>query len=607
MRKQLTILLLLLSPIFLLAQVDEVTFSHKGGVYASAFPLELSCHNSSHHIRYTLNGSTPDANARLYTDALFLNRTMVSSSDIYKILISPSEESYYPDSVMKAIVIRAAAFDASGQRVSEVVTQSYFIQSLGCVIHNLPIVSICADSLSLFSYDTGILVPGVFFNPDSAELTGNYMQHGREWERRVNVEFYTTDNDGFNQQAGLRTHGGAKARCAQQKGLKLYARNDYGKKNFKFKIFDELPFEKYKHLVLKPFRNAISPAGVQDWLANHIASQMNMGTLTSRPVVLFLNGEYWGIYYLEEKGDERYLESHYNVDPDNVNIIDSWATAENGSSDSYYALYYWLMGADLSDSAQYQYFSEQIDIPNFIDYMIFELFSANIDWPINNVRCWQVGNDPWRWFFFDGDCCFYDQSFDVYANITYSGEEIVYPTAGWSTLFFRKLLQNDEFVNQFLSRLYTVSQNQLNYRNTKPYLTTITDMIRDEIKNQIDRFNNPTSMREWKNYCKEIDWFLRDRKNELALQTNRFFNLPSEISDLICFPNPLNEERLSLQFISNQDTPGTIAIYDMSGKCVFLQWCGLQKGEMHIIIKPNLPAGVYILKICGYSQKIIVI
>ena len=589
------------------AQGDEVVFSQKGGFYLTAFPVTLTCQHPNHHIRYTLNGSTPDSGSLLYTDALLLDNTMVSHTDIYRIQISPSDEAFYPDTVMKAIVIRAAVFDESENRVSQVVTQSYFIRSLGCVIHDLPVVSICADSLSLFSADSGILVPGVFFDSDSPRTTGNYIQSGREWERAVNVEYYTTGNESFNQLAGLRTHGGVNNRRAQQKGLKLYARSDYGKKNFKFKIFDELDLDKFKHLVLKPFHSGITPAGVQDWLANRIASNMNMGTLASRPVVLFLNGEYWGVYFLEEKGDERYLESHYDADPDNVNIIAAWGGLENGSSESFFSLYYWLMVADLTDSVQYQYFSDQIDIPNFIDYTIFELYSANVDWPINNVRCWQDGAEPWRWFFYDGDCCFYNQDFDVYANITYTGEEIAYPTAEWSTLFFRKLLENETFVDQFLTRLNEVSCGCLDYSNTKPFLTDIRNRIHDEIDGQVARFKFPVSVQEWSNSCDDIDQFLYDRKRVLGVQTKRFFDLPDTLNSIVCYPNPIKNGKIGIKITWGSNTMEEATICDLMGRCVFKESFFSGEGENEITLFPQLPSGMYVLKIGQQSLKIVIL
>ena len=113
-----------------------------------------------------------------------------------------------------------------------------FIKALGCDTHGLPVVSICADSLDLFGFEQGILVPGIHFDSLNPEISGNYFQKGREWERVSNVEFYDySDNGGINQICGLRTHGN-RARRQPQKGLKIYARQEYGNKHFHHQFFE---------------------------------------------------------------------------------------------------------------------------------------------------------------------------------------------------------------------------------------------------------------------------------------------------------------------------------------------------------------------------------
>lgn len=607
-RQRLLTVLLCLLQIHLSAQSYVVRFSPTGGTYNQAFPVILSCDNPALHIRYTLNGATPDGTSALYSQPLMLDNNLKSRSDIYKIPISPENEFYLPDSVIKGIVIRAAAFDSQGNRVSPVVTQSYFIGSLGCDLHGLPVVSICADSLPLFAHDTGILVPGDLFDPEDLDNSGNYAQHGREWERLVNVEYYDTDNAGFNQLAGLRTHGGIRARRAQQKGLKIYAREDYGKKNFKFKIFEDSDLEKFKHLVLRPFRNACTPAGIHDWLANQIAAPLNMGTTASRPIVLFLNGEYWGVYFLEEKVDERYLESHFEVNPDSVNIISSWGSVEAGTSDSWFSLYYWLMTADLSDSTQYALFASKIDIPNIIDYYIFELYSANWDWPNNNVRCWQTMDDGlWRWVFYDGDCCLDNLEYDVYMMATFTGE--YWSTSEWATLFFRKLIENESFKSQFLERLAQLNTTIFTYRNTKPYLDRICRVLKDEIPQQSVRFNNPVSVKEWEKGCRKIDDFLAARAEIFRHQTHDFFHLNDDlINSLSCYPNPApSGETLRLLVITEKETIENVAIYDLKGNFVHGEDVFLQKGLNNLAIEIGNRKGVFLINVGRKVCKAVVL
>ena len=248
-----------------------------------------------------------------------------SHSDIYTIQISPDNLVFVPDSVRHCIVIRAAVFDENDSCVSQVVTNSYFIKALGCDTHGLPAVSLCADSLDLFDYERGIMVPGVFFDPDDSEHTGNYYQKGLEWERLVNVEFYDFGgNNGVNQPCGLRAHGN-RARRYPQKGLKIYAREEYGKKRFKYRFFETTPVNDFKHLVIKSFSSLYPFSGVQDYICTQMALSIGLEAGHSRPVVLFINGEYWGIYFLQEKMDARYLEDHFGIPVERPYIVGNWS------------------------------------------------------------------------------------------------------------------------------------------------------------------------------------------------------------------------------------------------------------------------------------------
>lgn len=599
----------LILPTFVKAQNFKVDFSTPGGIYAEAFPISMSCQKPEYQIRYTINGSTPDSTSTLYSTPIMLGNDLCSKSDIYKVLNSLESEFYLPDSILKAIVLRAAAFDESGNKVSSVTTHSYFIKSLGCNTHNLPVVSICADSLQLFSYDTGILVPGIFFNPADSELTGNYMQRGREWERYVNIEYYETGSNGFNQNAGLRTHGGTRARRAQQKGFKIYAREEYGKKNFKYKIFDEIDLAKHKRLVLRAFRSSLTPAGIQNWLANVIASNLTVDYTATRPVTLFLNGEYWGIYFLEEAPDERYVEDHHNVDHDSINIISAWGLTEHGSSDSFYELYYWLKGTDLLDSNRYEYFTQKVDIPDFIDYTLIELFIANGDWPVNNTRMWQTNDGGrWRWIFYDGDYSFDNYGFHVFENVTYTGPD-TWPTAKWSTLFFRKLFENNSFNKMFINRLTFVNKTFFTYNLTKIYYNIMVNTLKNEIPQQIHRFNNPLSVFEWNLHCHRIDEFLANREQSFWLEAKNFFNIVENgITSFTCFPNPVNRnEEVNLVIYSENTCTNKICVYDINGRVLYSQTITLFPGENKMSLHMKLPAGVYIVKLGNATGKLVVI
>ena len=591
------------------AKAQEVTFSTPGGFYDNPFELTLSCTQQGKVIHYTTNGNTPTANDPVYQGPLLLDKCLYSHSDIYTIVESPDSIWYQPDSVQKCIVIRAAAFNEDGARIGNVTTNTYLIKSLGCDTHGLPIMSLCADSLDLFDYVRGIMVPGVHFDASDPDYTGNYYQSGREWERLCNVEYYESGNHGINQQAGLRTHG-LSTRRFPQKGLKIYAREEYGKKRFKYKFFDDINIASFKHLKIKPFEGGWCSIGCQDYITGRIARQLNIDCLASRPMVLFINGEYWGIYYLQEKPDERYLEDHYDADLNTVNIIEAWNgnNVEYGSNEAYMDLYNWIHDHDLSDDDNYQYVCANIDINNFIDYIAFETFVANLDWPANNVRCWQAGNSLWRWLFFDGDACLFRplSAYDPFYYATYDGDDLYYPTNKYSTLVFRRLLENETFKTRFVSRYYQLLSTTFRYESTKPFYDETYALISEEIDNQSRRFGNPESKEFWENEMSRIDDFLSHRVLDIDNAIcNHFITTSPQLNFADAYHDG-TEHVIRLEVESEEIAKACFRVFDIMGRHYITATRILAIGKNEIDIPFESNPGIYIIVSGAKAGKFIV-
>ena len=600
------ILLLLGFFIHAQAQVEEVLFSAQGGIYDHSFQLELNCFYPNHHIRYTTNGNLPSATSPLYEAPLSLDESLYSHSDIYTIPTCPSFLFYEPTSVQHAIVIRAAVFDEEEHLIGNVGTNTYLIHDLGCDTHNLPVISITADSLDLFGYETGILVPGIHFNPVDSLWTGNYYQSGEEWERRVHVEFYEPDGtQGISQDAGLRTHGGT-GRRGPQKGMKLYAREEYGTKRFHHKFFEELQIESFKHLVLRPFSCHWFSHGIQDDICNHIASGLQVESLTSRPAVMYLNGEYWGIYYIKEKPDAHYLEDHFGNNDGDYNVIGNWyGKQEDGDNTNFLEMMSWLRNCDLSENAAYQALCSMIDMDCFIDYYCLELFIANNDWPANNMRCYQLQDGVWRWIFFDGDDCLMKMNLDVFDNAT-SENGHGWPNDPTSTLLFRKLLQNTDFQLRFLSRFDELLSDSFQYSQTKPLLDNAAALVREEVPFQAERFRKPYNLSNWEELVSNIDLFLQQRVDNMRDRINQYFFLEDQqISEVLLSPNPV-KDHLTVKLECECFGFTELHLYDLRGHQLVSKQLILQPGINELPLDLTLHAGVYLLEIGSYIQKLIV-
>ena len=602
-------------------QTEKVVFSAPGGFYDSVFSLSLECLSDLHHVRYTTNGSTPNAKSYLYEHPLLLNDSLYSRSDIYTILTSPPDLFYLPDSVQHCIVIRAAVFDENDSCVSKVFANSYFIKTLGCDSHGLPAISICADSLDLFDYERGIMMPGIYFDSLNPQNTGNYYQKGREWERVVNVEYHDyTDNSGINQACGLRTHGN-RARRYPQKGLKIYAREEYCNKRFQHQFFETSPINSYKHLVIKPFSSLYPFTGIQDYICCQTAIDMGLESGQSRPVVLYINGEYWGIYFLQEKMDEHYLEDHFDIDIDDCSIVGNWnGLAEHGGPTNalgnnieFDEMMLWLETADLTQEEDYQYICELIDIDNFMDYIIFETFIANNDWPSNNMRCWKMDDGLWRWIFYDGDAALNNYSLDswgnpipldVFGNATYTGDYL-WPSSRKATLLFRKCLENNDFVYRFENRILQLSQDVLAYENTYRHYTQIKTLLQLEIEAQSFRFGYPVHLNYWNFACSLSDDFLSTRVETYYDEYFEFVGLEeySKSAFFTVYPNPANGVLfVETQHFASLPDP-TYRITNPMGQTLMQ---GTITNETQQINIESLPAGMYFITFAGETRKFIV-
>ncbi len=605
MNRRVAIVLAVLLPQVMLAQGDLVTFSKNGGFYEDSFELALDC-NASYHIHYTVNGSTPTSQSELYASPLWLDETLYSKSNIYTVQTANDELFYAPESVQHCITLRAAAFDDEGRRVGSVVTQSYFIRSLGCDTHDLPVMAISADSLELFDYERGILVPGAHFDPADPYWTGNFYQSGREWERLVNVEFYEpSDNSGINQQAGLRTHGGT-SRRQTQKGLKIYARDEYGKKRFKHKFFESIPNESFKHLVMKPFSYQWFNYGIQDDICNRMAANLDVESIASRPMVLFINGEYWGIYYLKEKPDAHYLEDHFGNEDTEYNVVSNWYGYQvDGDTTGFVEMMRWVKDCDLTQEEQYARINEMIDVSSFIDYYCLELFIANNDWPANNMRCYQLDDGMWRWIFYDGDDALHDSEFDVFDNAT-SLLNLGWPTDSQSTLMFRKLLENEDFKFLFFNRFIELIATELSYAVTKPYFDDAAAMVRAEVPAQSERFGLPLNLRQWEYDISFVDRFLQQRVQDMESRIAVFFSLGENtlaFNDL--YPNPVVDD-IHLLVWSDGLAVEHVSVFDVMGRQILTAKVVLKMGENEVRLPCLFASGVYFLRIRNQIKRFVI-
>lgn len=579
--------------------LNQISSSHKSGTYSEAISLSLNS-DGGDSIYYSFHGFDPhpdSSRTQLFHENLLIS-SPIGEADLFTgIRTSPEQNVLYPwikpqTKFSKARIVRARSF-RNQMPSSDISSFTFFVSEEMNKAYSFPVVSIILDSSHLFAWDTGIYVPGKHYRPVD-EKTGNYFKTGKSWERRGYVEIFSTSSESLtSQECGIRVHGNL-SREFPQKSLRLYARKEYGSELFIHNIFPDAPLNDYHRLVFRTPLTSHEFTMFKDPLIHQLIEGLNVKTVAFSPVIIFVNGEYWGIQNMRERVDEFFYEMHYNIDVNHLDQLSGIGDISNGDSLDYITLMEFVENNSLADDDNYQYLCSHIDIDNYIDYYIIETYFANLDWPGNNYEYWRSPDldYKWRWQILDLDATFGEYTFNMFEHISETnGDSLLNPP--WSTLLFRRLIENPAFVEQFVTRYEYVVQNYFNTDRLISAIDEFEDLYENELPEHIKRWNLPGNINmfytnvEWmrkfaiKRPCvvrdQLLDFFNIEKLN-ISCFSDQLIDSTSKLSIINIFPNPaVNEVYISVY--SQMETNLNINILNQMGQSVYSQSSEIQKGK----------------------------
>lgn len=464
--------------------VAPPVFSHFSGFYEDGFNLEMTCEEGA-AIYYTLDGTTPSSSSLRYDGPVLVGDASEKDNVYAGISEISLVSNYIPEhTVDKANVIRAVAVDADGNRSKEAIA-TYFINfDDKHEYDNIIILSMITDPCNLFDYECGIYVTGKVYdsavqtNPNVYVQPANYNREGKGWERDAHIQMFDeAGNMRYSQSVGIRIHGGYST-AFNQKSFNLYAKPET---DGNATVFDGL-FDQHESTMM--LRNG----GFYDWnltkfvdvLNQLLVADRDMLTQSATPCQLFLDGEYWGLYNIQEKVDASFVSSHYGVDETNVIVLKNEKVV-SGEDEDYYlwqSLIDFAENNDLSEEEAYAAISGMMDIQSFIDYYCFQIYVANCDSIANNLGRWRTkeqSDEPycdgkWRWILYDTDDSagmpVNDSDNAQYYADTFTGG--VWIRAPLEDPLLSALLKNEEFKEKFVVSFMDMANYNFDYeKNVK--------------------------------------------------------------------------------------------------------------------------------------------
>ena len=439
----------------------------ESGIYGEAVTVTLSGEGT---IYYTLDGSRPTTESKIYTDPIVIDG-----------------------------ITTIRTFCVEEDRSSELVSYTYLVG----VEHELPVVSIAIPQDKLTGY-RGVL--------NNIELTYEYeavLTLIEDGEEKFSVPF------------GFRLHGNDSRKGAKQT-FQLRFRSEYGVSKLKYPVFDDRDIQEYDSLLLKGGSEDFYFAMMRDEVCTGIANgTTTLYTQAMRPVVLYLGGKYWGVYYLRERFSDEYLASHMGVSAESVDIVYSTAGyTQCGDNTEFRAVREYAISHDLKEEEHYQYVTDRIDVVSLMDWYICRSYVGDND--IDNIRRCRSseGDGKWHWMYFDVDYGFKWVDLDPIRKILDRG--------GADNMMMRAILRNQDARDTFMKRYAELMRTVLNEEYIVSYIDSVVAQIDSEMPKDRERWY--TSYENWQEEVQKLRDYVKDgERTKRAINSMRnYFYLTDE-------------------------------------------------------------------------------
>jgi len=438
--------------------LQPLTFSVPSGYYQSIVNVEIGNPNGTGSlVHYTTDGSDPDVESPVYNGN--------------------------PLQILGTTVLKARAFQ-NGVLPGPLKAATYLFG----VDHTTPVMSVITDNDNLYGGS------GIFDN------------WWTDWERAAYVEYFdSTHQLIFSQRTGMQIDGGAGgSRSNPQHSFRLEPGDGVlGDGPVEYALIPDRPerttYSKFylrngsnQYLTL-PYKDATQVTSMGKGTHNYYAAW--------RPVTVYINGEYFGLYELREKIDAEYFDMHEGADPDYTTILSQsfWyggiLRAVEGTVEPFYASWQSFLNLDPSDPGFWEQADQYFDLTWYNDYIIGESWMANTDWPWNNIKIYRsdVTGNRWRYCLIDQELALQPNGWtDIYTDhIGYMlGQD---PSIPHISVWLRGI-QNNRFRDYFINRFADVMNTNYRFQNISAIEQNMFELTREEMYNEYMRWGDPNNV-----------------------------------------------------------------------------------------------------------------
>lgn len=432
------------------AGISAPTANFASGAYDAPISVELSGGGT---IYYTLDGTEPTSSSKVYSGPITVDH-----------------------------IASIRAFREENGRKSALTSFFYLVN----IEHAYPVLNVAIKS----EYLTG------------SEGVLNHIDP--EYEHEAFITLMDNGVECFSVPCGFKLHGNDSKKGVKQ-NFQLRFRAKYGMSKLEYKVFENRDITTFNSLLLKGGSEDCTFCGFRDELCTGLVDgTTNLEVQAYRPVILYLNGEYWGIYWLRERIDAEYCAQRLGVSADSINLLKDYGEAVvDGSKKDYDDLIAYCKNHDLRNDADYEWVISKIDYVSMMDWYICRSYMGDTD--LANVRFFSSSESDgkWRWCFFDLDWAFWNNTEDPIGKTARDdGNHVIMVS----------LLKNSRFRDAYLKRTAKLMSTVLNERTIIAAVDRFVELMRPEIERDRTRFG--FTVASWESAVNKLKEYVRDGQRD---------------------------------------------------------------------------------------------
>ncbi|MBK8487078.1 MAG: lamin tail domain-containing protein [Bacteroidetes bacterium] len=508
-----------------LGYMEMPTFDSIGGFYNDSLTIGITCPNPLAEIYYTTDGNTPTTDDNFYSEAITLFETTA-----LKAVCVDEDENYLQ---------------------SKPHIETYFIEDAV----SLPVISITTDEENLFG-DNGI-----------------YDYWWLDWKKPCYIEYFNEDKiKQFGWNSAIKIDGGAGgSRSLPQKSFRIEPFNDsYGDGVLNYPLIPRKWFvQNYETFYLRNGSNFWNVLPYKDAFMERTLDGTLNDPMAYTPVIVYLNGEYWGLYELREKLDPgRYKQANL-IEKDDLDLLSMsyWyglvLRTLRGSDTSWYNMRDFIYEYPTpEDTLFYNLADAQLDLKSFADYMIAETWMGNYDWPWNNIKMYRDrgGDNKWKYAVIDLEWGIGYGWSNIYSDmISYMMDYNEY------TCPIITLMSNPQFHDYFINRYADLMNSTFLPERTLAIEDSIFSQVMPAMGRQLDTWGDGSPILDqiavFLDYRSAVRSDFEFRTPEVRNHLEDYFDL-EEQNDITLQIEPEGAGRIQLN---------TLTIYDSGWEGVYFQ------------------------------------